>query len=242
MPAFFDNLTAVFVGTTLLVAMLFVQQRGQHGAVEATVRYRTQKVTAEFMHTLERDVENMRTMHDMGLEFEGSREVRVRRASATGGSYTLQFAFPTLLDPEDETPSEVVYVVYHVAPTGRQVVVNGALAPTYRAARYVLAPGATAAQPAGGSAELLDFDVTAFDRDGDEVIAERIIETPARIHLAVVAATEVPGRRAGDQEARLATTTRLARTVEVSSAAVPTADDDEGSGQLPALPGDPITS
>lgn len=240
MAFFFDHLTAVLVGATLLVAMLFVQQRGQHAAVEATTRYQNQKLATEFMHTVERDVENMRTMLDMDIEF-GVRQIRIRRASNVDGSYTYQFAFPTVVDPEASDASGVALAVYHVVPTGRQVAVHGELRPTYRATRYLLRAGETAARPAGGSGELVDFDVVAFDRDGREVLTEGPGDLPARVHLSLESAAVIPGRRAGDQRARPANTTRLARMVTVANAAVPTLEVATGTAALglPPLPGDP---
>lgn len=240
MAFFFDHLTAVAVGATLLVAMLFVQQRGQQAAIEATARYQSQKLTTEFIHTIERDVENMRTMLDMDLEF-GVRQIRIRRASADSGSYTYQFAFPTLLDPDADDASGVALVVYHVVPTGREVRVQGEPRPTYRATRYVLESGASAVRPAGGSGDLVDFDVVAFDLEGEEVLTEGPSDLPSRIFLSVVSAAPLPDRRAGDQASKQSTTTRLARMVRVANAAVPGVEVDVPSApaSLPALPGDP---
>ena len=73
MTVLLDNLTAILVGSTLLVAMLVVQQRGQQSAIDATARYQSETLTSQFISILERDVENIRTMEEMEAAFGARR-------------------------------------------------------------------------------------------------------------------------------------------------------------------------
>ena len=54
MSAILDHLTAILVGTALLVAALYVQQRGSQRAIEATLQGNVQGQTVQFVSTLER--------------------------------------------------------------------------------------------------------------------------------------------------------------------------------------------
>ena len=238
----FDNLIAILVGTTLLVALVFVQQRGQQSAVDAAVRYQAQSQTSGFLDGLERDVENMRAMAEMDATF-GTRRLAIRRAiGADGETYTRQFAFPTLLDPEAGVASDVAFVTYEVTPTGQSVRLGDALHPTYQAVRYVYTRGAAGHVADGGSGLLIDFDVEVTGADNVAIVeAPALTETPQSVHLAVVAAPAGAPQRAGDQRATGATPTRHARTVPVPSAwavgGSPPVDTTAAAG-LPALPGE----
>lgn len=218
MSVLLDNLTAILVGSTLLVAMLVVQHRGQQSAVDATVRYQSQVYTAEFLSVLERDVENIRTMAEMEAAFGATQFVHRRQATAQGRTYTRQFAFPTLLDPDSGVASEVALVTYVVAPTGHAVWTPDGDLPTYQATRYVYTRGAAGHLVSGGSGPLVDFDVRLVDAAGATINDANIATTPPEVRLQVVAAARVPARRTGDQEATASTLTRHARTIRVLSA------------------------
>lgn len=245
-----DHLGAVLVGSTLLVALVVVQQRGQQSAADATLRYQSQTLASEFLNTVERDVENIRTMREMEAAFEGhatlpARRFSVRQATAADGTvYTSQLAFPTLADPKGGPDGEVIIVAYHVTPTGGEVDVDGVARPTFRARRYVYHRGDTAPSTEGGSADLTAFDVVVVSTRGvEEVDNPDIAETPARVRIAMEAASMTPGRRTHDQTLRSpSTAVRHGRTVSVASAraegGTPDVDATEPGG-IPALPGDP---
>ena len=256
MSVVLDHLTAFLVGSVLLVALVALQQRGQQGAVEATLRYRNHTAAAGFLDAVERDVENIRTMSQMGAAFGGdgvtdSLAFSVQQGLGTDGRlYTSQFAFPTLAAPPEDRGAptdprgEVAIVVYHVTPTGHSIDVDGTDRPTYRARRYVYRRGDAAPAESGGSADLVDFDVTLFRAGVPDTVNTDVAEIPSRVHVAVVAATALPARRAGDQAATTtAAVTRHARTVYVANAAAggsaqdPDVDDSLPGG-IPALPGD----
>ena len=245
-----DHLTAVLIGGTLLVALIVVQQRGQQAAVETTLRYQSETLASTFLDTVERDIENTRTMGEMEAAFEGdpsrpARRFSVRRATAPDGTeYTSQFAFPTLADPANGPESEVVIVTYHVTPTGATVDVDGEARPTFTALRYVFHRGDYAPSTEGGSAGLVGFDVVLVSPSGVEATdAADVTETPARVHVALETAARVPARRSHDQALRSpSTATRHARTVYVASARAEGGDPDVDvvqPGGIPALPGDP---
>lgn len=256
MHVLLDHLTAFLVGSVLLVALVYLQQRGQQGAVEATLRYQNQTAAARFLDAVERDVENIRTVSQMGAAFGGpgvsdSLAFSVRQGTgADGRVYTSQFAFPTLANPPEDRGAptdpagEVAIVVYHVTPTGRSVDVNGTDRPTYRARRYVYRRGDAAPAEDGGSGDLVDFDVRLYQAGVPDTVNTDVAATPSRVHVAAVAATALPANRASDQAAASpSAVTRHARTVYVAIAAAGESAQDPAvdrsrPGGIPALPGD----
>lgn len=246
MAFFLDNLTAIVVGTTLMVGLLFVQQRGQQSAVEATTRYRAQQMTTAFATTVERDVDNVRTQAQTEAAFEGddpAYRFTLRRATgADGNAYTRQFTFPTLLDPAEGLDSPIVIVTYHVTPTGEQVRIGGDLHPLYQATRHVYQRGVGLTQT-GTLTGIVDFDITAYDAGGTPIEEREVLTpTPLLVHVDLVTAVDLPTRRAGDQTTPNAlATARHARTVRVTGASstggLPT-NISSAAGGIPPLPGD----
>lgn len=239
-----DNLTAVVVGTVLLLAMLAVQHRGQERAIEATARYQSQAAAATFLNTVERDVENARSLKEMDAVFGAHRLTLHQAYGADGEPYTRQFVFPTLVGVDTVgTDHEMALVTYEVMPTGDSVRVGPDYRPTYRAERWVLLPGETAPKRAGGSGALVDFDVTAIDEKGVKWSSLlKPAATPPQFHLSIEAASATAAPRDGADRAHSLASTRHARTVRVSGAYV--SDQSLGTkgaavSALPRLPGDP---
>ncbi len=196
MAVFLDHLTAVAAGSVLLLALVGLQLRGQERSIEAASRYRGQTHAAEFLRTVERDVENALTAAQTADVF-GAFQLTVRRdTGATGETYTGEFAVPTRVVPADGGPPEVALVRYLAAPTGRTVWVDGEARPTVRVERWAVGADGTA-RLAGGSGDLVEFDVTAID--GGAEVAHRLSfpDVPPRVHVSVVAAgSDVPVRYA----------------------------------------------
>ncbi len=245
MAVFLDNLTAIIVGTTLLVALLFVQQRGQQRAVEASTRYQAQQLTGGFATTMERDVDNIRTRAQTDSAFAGgARTYRfsLRRAVGTDGeTYTSQFTFPTLLEPALGLDSPVAIVAYHVEPSGEIARIGGTSHPLYRATRYVYERGGAIA-PTGSLDGIVDFEVTAYDETGAPITDEATLDpTPPRVHLNLVTAVGLPTQSSGDQANTGFVASRHARTVRVAGAnatgGTPPVDT-SAPGGIPPLPGD----
>ena len=241
-----DNLTATLVTGVLLVGLVVVQQRAQQGAIEATVRHQNHALTAGFLDTVQRDVENLRPASEAGWAFGGDDpSVDSTRLSLekVGTPHTTQFVFPTLLDPDGGAGSEVAVVGYVATPTGRTAVVDGSPRPTVRVRRYVYVRGAPGPVEAGGSADLVDFDVELFGPAGlREVHNDDVGYTPSQVHVAAVSVAAVPDRRAHDQRSRsTSSVTRHARTVYVAAAGAeggrPDADRSLPQG-IPTFPGD----
>ena len=245
-----DNLTAALVTGVLLVGLAVVHQRAQQGAIEATVRHQNHTLTAGFLDTVQRDLENARPPSEAGWAFGGG-DPSVDSTRFTlekdGTAYTTQLVFPTLLDPDGGAGSEVAVVGYVATPTGRSAVVDGAPRPTIRVQRYVYQRGEPGPVESGGSADLVDFDVELFgpaglrethnaDPDGD------LGYTPSQVHVTAVSVAAVPALRSHDQRNRsTSSVTRHARTVYVAAAGAegvrPTTDRDLPQG-IPAFPGD----
>ncbi|MEM1116242.1 MAG: hypothetical protein AAF845_13605 [Bacteroidota bacterium] len=208
-----DNLTAILVGTTLLVALVFVQQRGQRHAIDAASQGPAAPQASAFLDGIARDVERMGAMDTAS----GTRGLSLRRAVGPDGeTYTSRLSFPVLLSPEGGAASEVAHVTYEVMPTGNSVRLGGALRPTYRAVRSVSPRGASGHRADGGSGLLIDFDVEVTGPDGVVVVADPSIpEAPHSVHLTVV---EAPAPQAGGRRATRSTPTRHTRTVSAPGA------------------------
>ena len=248
-----DNLTAILVGTTLLVALLFVQQRGQQSAIDATTRYQSQRMTSALATTIERDVENIRTKDQTVAAFgpwgatASAYRFSLRRATGTDGeSYTSQFSFPTLKDPALGDASPILIVTYHVEPTGATVRLDGVDRPMYQVTRYEFERGGPV-RAQGVTSGLVDFEVTAFADDGSEIRSSGWIDpTPQRVQVELVAAPDRPEARTSDQ-AMTSTfgTSRHARMIRVRGATaqggLPPVDTTLPAG-IPDLPGDPAPS
>lgn len=248
MTFFLDHLTATLVTGVLLVGLVVVQQRAQQSAIEATVRHQNHALTAGFLDTVQRDLENARPTAEAGWAFGGddpsvdSTRFTIKRPA--GSPYTTQLVFPTLAHPDS---SAVVMVGYVAAPTGRTAVVDGAVRPTLRVRRYVYRRGSAGPVEGGGSADLVDFDVELFGpgglREGHNAAPDGDLGyTPSQAHVAAVSVAAVPGLRAHDQRyGPTSSVTRHARTVYVAAAGAeggrPATDRTLPQG-VPAFPGD----
>ena len=240
-----DNLTAVLVGATLLGALMFVQQRGQHASVEATTRYRAQQMTDGFATTLERDVDNIRTQAQTEAAFVGGTpNYRFSLRRSGDGSHTTQFAFPTLADPSLGTDSPIAIVAYHTTPTGKTATIAGESRPLYEVTRYVYMRGASAPVATATLPDVVDFDVRAFSATGDEVPPASLLSpTPRYVTAELVTTLGLSARRAADQDAASGMgTTRQSRTVWIpgatSTGGLPTGVATDLPGGIPAFPGD----
>ncbi|NNF58799.1 MAG: hypothetical protein HKN04_11215 [Rhodothermaceae bacterium] len=154
MAAIFDHLIALFVGTSLLVALLFVQQRGQLLGINASLHHTAQTQAASFADLFERDVENVQGPARGGM---------TPRLTAEDG-LTTHVQFHTLADPALGALSPLLAVTYRLEPTTTFVTINGTRLMTCRVARY--ANDGTGYVYTGSSANaVLDFDVLFFARD-----------------------------------------------------------------------------
>lgn len=206
-----DHLSAFLVGASLLVGLLFVQQRGRQTAVEATVRYRTEVQTASFVEGLTRDLENARTREQaraaLGL-YERRTDARDLTERALGVYGTPErtdwIEFVTLADPEAGDGSPLVAVAYKMEPTGATARVRGADRPLYQVVRYVCAdpcrsPRDWAAQ--GGSAPaIVGLRVRPEPAPPATGAVMLLAQAPGRIAVVVEAAYATPKRQAGDQD------------------------------------------
>ncbi|MEM9998654.1 MAG: hypothetical protein AAF809_13215 [Bacteroidota bacterium] len=219
-----DNLTSILVGSTLLVVLLFVQQRSGQSATETAVHQITQARTLMFMDVLERDIENMRTERQ-ALAALGS---YTNRLEATAGQ-TTRFSFPTLADPSLGAASPTVQVRYDVTPLGDSVMVGDVKRGIYRVQRF---EGGT---PSGGSSEsIVGFEVEVFERGSTtgrrSGAALRDLD---RVRVEVTTALNAVRQRAGDQESRSQTNAiRHGYVFRPRNLSV----SEEGRGPMPAPP------
>ncbi|NNF59532.1 MAG: hypothetical protein HKN04_14950 [Rhodothermaceae bacterium] len=191
MTALFDHIIAVLVGTSLLVALLFVQQRGGQTAIEATVHYTAQTQTADFVDMFERDMENMQGPERGGM---------TPRLWASGGQ-TTRVRFHTLADPSLGENSPLVAVTYELEDAWRSLTVNGTAQPLFRVARY--ANSATGYTYTGGTAvNVLDFDVRFFARDmTGETTTGNAPDEFGLVRVSLEVGTAAPAQQAADQAA-----------------------------------------
>ena len=229
MAFLFDHLTAFLVGASLLVGLLFVQQRGRQSAIESTVRYRAEVQTASFVETLARDLENARTREQARAALgpyrrradpAGTAEVAERALAIYGtDARTEWLEFVTLADPDAGRGSPLVPVAYRMEPTGETAAVRGTARPVFQVVRYeCAAPCATTRDwaPRGGSAPaVVGFQVRAEPGGSNG----RLAELPPRVGVVVEAAYATPARQAGDQaETAEVGLTRQGATVRVYAA------------------------
>lgn len=226
----FDHLVAFIVGATLLAALLFVQQRGNQQAVEATVRYRTEVQAASFTETLARDLENLRTREQAASaldkyandEFDKTMGGAETRALAVHGTaaQTDFIQFVTLADPnadtdgDAKTSSGLIAVAYKMWPTGQQVTARGRVRDVHQIVRYVY-DGGKWEERGGSPSTVVGFTVTAMPGGSNA----RVTNAPPRIDVALEFANQVPSRQAGDQLERAEVgLTRQGATVRVYAA------------------------
>ena len=225
-----DHLVAFIVGASLLVALLFIQQRGGQQAVEATIRYRTEVQAASFTETLTRDLENARTKEQAAAalgayevdEFDKTMGGKERRALAIHGTaaQTDFIQFVTLGNPaadtdrDPKTRSELIAVAYRMEPTGEQITARGRVRNLHQIVRYVYSGGAWEKQ-GGSPSTVVGFSVTAMPGGSNA----RISNASPRVDVALEFANETPARQAGDQEERAEVgLTRQGATVRVYAA------------------------
>ena len=211
-----DHLTAILVGSLLLVGLLFIQQRNSTSAVESTIRYQTESQATAFVETLARDLENART-RDQSRTALGPYEADSLGGSTVrslglhlfpGTADTEWIQFVTLADPEASadddatTTSDLIAVAYRMEPTGEQVTASGQIRNLHRIVRYVYdgtGTGTGSWLPEGASPPtVVGFRVNALPGG----TSGRITTLPPRVDLTVEMAFETPSRRAADQTSR----------------------------------------
>ena len=207
MAFLFDNLVAFVVGATLLVGLLFFQQRGQHAAIEATIRYQAEVQAASFVETLARDLENARTEDQVNAAFNAAGDAYTQDDAGPwnefafrlheGGGETSWFQFVTLADPDLGAASPYLAVAYRVEPTGTQATAGGHPRDLHRVVRYAY-DGTGTWRVAGGSPPT----VVGFEVSVPSGATGRFRDLPERIDLSVELAHATPARRAGDQASR----------------------------------------
>lgn len=219
MAFLFDHLTAVVVGSVLLVGLLVTTQRGRQSAVEASIRYRAEVQTASFAETLTRDLENARTSRQakaaLGLyardALDGPRERALEIQGSTTQTEWLQFV--TLAEPASGSASPLVAVSYRLEPTGEQLRANGAVRSLHRIVRYVHTAAGWEAQ-GGSMPTVVGFQVTVPGG-----ATGQMEDLPERVEVAVETAYEMPTMQAGDQaETAEVGLTRQGATVRVYAA------------------------
>lgn len=121
MAPLLDNLVAVVVGTTLLIALVLLQTRQRQVAVDETVHHIVRGHIESAMEVLTSDVDNMMNRVQADAAFPPGYPFRLDTATVTGmmGS-TRQFAFPSRIDTSTtNAPLVPALVVYRtVDPTG----------------------------------------------------------------------------------------------------------------------------
>ncbi len=243
MSAIFDHLIAIIVGAVLVGALLFVQMRRQEAAIETTVRNRVEWQANEFLSAFQRDVENMRTVAQTQHAFGFDRYRILRETGTDGTTYTSQFTFPTLADPDMGPASPVAIVSYEMAPTGQTVRVGTVNRPTYAVTRYEYRRGGTV-RPTGGAVGVLELNVIALLGDGSEQsdgVTTRS-DVAAQVKVSAVSAAPIGTRRTSDQRTTtMQNAVRRAGTVRVLSA---TAREglppvEPGPAVVPTFPMDP---
>ncbi len=204
MSVILDHLTAILVGVVLLVAGLYVQQRGQQRTVEAAVHGNVQAQALSFIGAFERDVENMRTdaeaRHALGVPEAGL--TRVER-DAFG---TTLVRFPTLLSPggTGADAAALGVVLYQREWLDRRVRVGADTLELFRIVRRVDDGGGW--RDAGGSPPIVaGFDVTFRDVRGAATTGGAAPPQLDRVEAAVLAALVGPDQQAADQGATTAT-------------------------------------
>ena len=249
MSAILDNLTAILVGAVLVGALLAVQLREQEQAVATTVQNRVSFHADEFLATVQRDAENIRTKRQTEHAF-GDYRFQINRATGTDGeTYTSRLSFPTLADPSLGSDSPIGIVSYAMEPTGEMVRVGASQRPAYRITRslYTRGDGTVAT---GGAEGVLDFDVFLVDSVGVDHVGTLdqprdptvITSPPSQVRIAVMMAAPVQARRAGDQAATtMQNASRRTGTVRVISAQATDglSPVERGAPGIPAQPLDP---
>ena len=195
-----DHLAAAIVGAILLVSLIAIQIRGRQSAVEATVRHQVESHTTQFLHTLQRDLENARTSRQARAAL-GSYQTDhlggpTERAFGVHGTPTQTdwIEFVTVGDPTAGFSSPLVAVAYRMEPTGTQTVVNGTARDLYRVVRYEATSAGTWAPRGGSSDTVIGFSGRALDANGQPVVDGRLRDLPGRVEIEVLAATAAPER------------------------------------------------
>ncbi|MEM9998208.1 MAG: hypothetical protein AAF809_10955 [Bacteroidota bacterium] len=194
-----DNLAAILVGTTLLVALITVQQRARFDAADATARYAMEQQNQGFIETLRRDFENMRT-RTQAIDSLGYYELKLRRGGGMDG-VTRTFSFPTLADPALGEASPVAQVHYRLEHTGVWVGPHDTGRWLYQMVRYV-DMGSGFVRSGGSAPNLWDFRVDLWRRDGTQSTQTTNAPDPVRIKVDLETVSTLPPERVtADQEA-----------------------------------------
>lgn len=224
MQVLLDHLTAVVMGSILLMVLLTLQLRGKQHNLNTTVSAATSRQAQTLLHTLERDIENMRTPQQ-AREAVGYYDLRLTRSAGR----TKTFVFPTV---GGGSASGVVHVAYRLEPVYETVAVDAAERPAYRLSRYV-DTGRGFRRSTPGPEGVVEFQIWITDDDGATVTTADGIEDIDRVRLELALAADAPGQRSGDQALETsANLAHLGQTIRPPNLAHPDAspDFDEDSG------------
>ncbi|MGB3542908.1 hypothetical protein [Rubrivirga sp.] len=205
MAFIFDNLIAFLIGTTLLVALLFVQQRGRQTAIETSIRYQAEGQAASFVEIMSRDLENARTREQARAALGtysrdalgGSQQRALGIHSVDGQTDWIEFV--TLEAPDSGSASPLVPVAYKRQPLGRQIEIDGVSRDVYRITRFVF-DGTGWVENGASPDAVVGFEVDVQGTPSPTNGTSRITELPRQVQVAVEFAYETPDLVAGDQE------------------------------------------
>ncbi|MEM6783679.1 MAG: hypothetical protein AAF624_08100 [Bacteroidota bacterium] len=193
-----DHLASILVGTTLLVALVTVQQRARFDAADATSRYAMEQQNQDFIETLRRDFENMRT-RTQAIDSLGYYELQLRRGTPMDG-VTRTFTFPTLADPALGETSPVMQVHYRLEHTGIWLGPHDTGRWLYQMVRYV-DTGSGFVRTGGSAGNIWDLRVDLWRRDGTQSTHADDVPDPVRIKVDLeTASTLPPDKITTDQE------------------------------------------
>lgn len=206
MAFIFDHLTAIVVGTVLLVALVAVQQRARFQANDAVSRYAMEQQNQAFIETLRRDFENMRT-RKQAIDSLGYYQFRLNRTKTSYPSgatdwNTSTFTFPTLADPALGAASPIVQVSYRLEHTGIWVGPYDTGRWAFEMVRYVEDGSGSGFVRTGGSApNLRKIEVDLWRRDGAKSTWAHDAPDPVRVKIDLETTTDLPPDRiTADQE------------------------------------------
>lgn len=104
MSALLDNLAALMIGASILLMLLAMQQQAQESALLRTLSYTAKKSALDFGEWMQEDLANV----GAGLNL-GDDAIVDREENAEG--LTRLFHFRRLLEPDDVSATDVVYVL-----------------------------------------------------------------------------------------------------------------------------------
>ncbi|MEM8599000.1 MAG: hypothetical protein AAGF99_03685 [Bacteroidota bacterium] len=235
-----DHLAAILVGTTLLVALVTVQQRARFEAADATSRYAMEQQNQGFIETLRRDFENMRT-RTQAIDSLGYYDLQLRRGTPMNG-VTRTFTFPTLADPTLGEASPVMQVHYRMEHTGIWLGPHDTGRWLYQMVRYVDA-GSGFVRTGGSAPNIWDFRVDLWRRDGTQSVYANDVPDPVRIKVDLETVSTLPPEQMTTDQTVIAQTDfqRQSYTIRPLNIAFNASDETPPptTGAPPPLPPEP---